>query len=846
MLGNLLKVFGKKSSQDDDLEFDVQSDKEAKRSNYLRMESPAPNFIPYACHYDKHTILTKNGELLQTIKIVGFTYEALGGDNLNLRETVRKAISENVKDANFSLYLNTIRKKKNLDPAPKFKSFFSDQLHKKWVMRNQWDNKYINELHITIIHQGMPLNVNALNAFYKISFTIDKKHSEKVLAQASKELNMVVDSVLQSLASFGAERLELVYDEQMGYHSELLEFFGNIIHLDESPMPLPMTDLSKYLAKYKVAFGNDALEVRKDKGKFFATVFSVKEYHELSTEAIDKFLQLNQQFVITQTVNFMNPKQGIKYFRYQDYILKLSKDKEMREMLGIDKIMKNVDRTSAVSVCESQVTVMVVADTLDKLESEVRKTQKALGKDIGLAIVREDLNLEHCFWSQLPGNFHYITRKAIIATQSVGGFASLHNFPAGSLTSKWGNAITLLRTALGTPYFFNFHVQDNGHTIIVGNQDAGKATLVNFLLSEASKLTPNVFYLDNNHESEIYVRAMGGTYLSFDFDKTDLAAKFNPLLLSDNQENRDFLKYWFLFLADKYMDTENIDKFSKAAERAVAKLYTLPQEKRRLKNIAEFFVDAEFSAENKVMITKTKEWYGDGKYAHIFDNEKDSLVYNNNIIGINMTPIYDRDLSESLPVMAYFLHFFKIYFLGTPSIMVVANANKIFSNIYFEENLAEILNDLTKRNSIVLADASFSSKKVFWSDKVAKIFQDKMATKFFLPDNEAGYENIKRIFKLSEEEEMYLEALDPNNRQFIIRQSDVSIVSELRLDDFEPELEILSADEEFAKHCFNIMVETGSDPNDWVPKIYHEMDEEVKRKEAEESITVDSHDSKDS
>jgi type IV secretion system protein VirB4 len=837
MFDSLLKKF--KKDEDNSLEFDIKSDMQAQKSNQLLLESPAPNFIPYACHYDKKTILTKNGELLQTIKIVGFTFEKLGGVSSTLREVVREAVEKHIQTSDFALCFNTIRKKKNLDPNPKFQSFFSNKLHEKWVDKNKWHDKYINELHITIIRGGVDLKVSALTALANLGYSRIKSFHDQELVKASKQLDQVVDNLLDSLSSYGAERLELVYDEQYGYHSELLEFFGNIIHLDSSPMSLPMGNLSEYLARYKVAFGNDALEVKKDNSKFFAAILSIKDYQNLSTEAIDLFLQLEQQFVVTQTLNFIPVKKAIKKYRYQDYLLRLSRDEDMRSIIGVDKVMSIKDVNSQVSFCESQVTIMIVAEKLDQLEQEVKRAYHILS-NIGLSVVREDLNLEHCFWSQLPGNFYYITRKAVIPSNTLGGFASLHNFPAGSLTSKWGNAISLLKTAIGTPYFFNFHVGNNGHTMIVGDASAGKGTMVNFLLSEASKLSPNVFYMDFNRESEIFVHAMGGTYLVFDYEKTDVSAGFNPLHIEDNNENREFLKFWFLLLADKYVDTNNIDQYSKAIESAVNKIYSLPQEKRILRNIAEFFSDPNFAQLNADIINRTSNWYGEGKFAHIFDNEKDSLVYTNNMIGIDMTKIYDTDMSENLPVLSYLLHFFKIHFLGTPSVLSVTNANRIFGSIYFEKNLANILDDLTERNSIMIATASFASQKVKWSRKVADIFHQKMATKFFLPDD-SDYGILKEVFKLTDQEEMYLEALDPNNRQFIIRQSDVSIVSELNLRGFDPELDLLSSSEEFAKKCFDLMVDVGRDPQKWVPKIHASIAEEKRRAEEEESVLVDCH-----
>ena len=133
------------------------------RGNDNRLYSPASDFIPYACHYNKETILTKNGELLQVIRIAGLSHEVLGKNKVSMRETIRKAIAEKVRSNNFSLCFHTIRKQVNLDTSPAFPSFVQDQLHKSWVRQNDWDHKFVNELYITVICSGMPIEVNIKN-----------------------------------------------------------------------------------------------------------------------------------------------------------------------------------------------------------------------------------------------------------------------------------------------------------------------------------------------------------------------------------------------------------------------------------------------------------------------------------------------------------------------------------------------------------------------------------------------------------------------------------------------------------------------------------------------------------
>ena len=104
--------------------------------------------------------------------------------------------------------------------------------------------------------------------------------------------------------------------------------------------------------------------------------------------------------------------------------------------------------------------------------------------------------MQPSYWAQLPGNFKYITRPATLSTLNLASFASLHNYPTGKKEGNhWGQAVTIMDTSSGTPYFFNFHLKDVGHTVIIGPTGAGKTVLMNFLLAQAQKFNAKLFQL---------------------------------------------------------------------------------------------------------------------------------------------------------------------------------------------------------------------------------------------------------------------------------------------------------------------------------------------------------------
>lgn len=790
------------------------------RGNSSRLTSPASDFIPYACHYNKDTILTKNGELLQIIKIKGLSHEILGSNSLSLRDTIRKSVLEKFKTDDFALCFHTIRKRVNLDTAPSFPSAFNSELHKSWVSQNKWDKKFENELYITIICSGINIEVNFKN-FPGMFFveSLIKKHN-KLIDDNCVKLTRFTEDVLNTLSDYSPVKLKMISSKDDGYHSQMLSFFGNIIQLDSERVSVVEQDISKQLSKYKVAFGNNALEVKGANKALFAMMLSLKECSGVSKKAIDKFLQLPYQFVVTQSMNFGNVEKSLKFYNRQSYLLDISGDTEFKNISGLSKML-NKNSANNLSFCESQTTIMVIAEDLQELE-DIGKEVGANLSSIGIPVVREDVNMENCFWAQLPANFSYIARKKTMLLSNLGHFASLCNFPFGSLTSRWGEYVTLLRTSLGTTYFFNFHVDDNGHTIIIGDTNSGKKTLLNFLLSEASKFKPKTLYIDSVGDSKLYIEAIGGHYRTFSFDSEDNNIRLNPLFLEGTKENREYLKYWFLYLLDKYTDPSDIESYMKAIDSAIGKIYALEQPQRKLSNVNQFFVDPEFDVLNKKILKDLSIWHGNGKFAHVFDNDADDLISNNakRIFGIDMTAAYDTPMGINLPVINYILHNFKVYYSGqSPSIMAIADCNRLFNSVYFEKNLGYIMDDLKERNSIIVATASFSSEKVNWSAKVGEIYNQKMQTKIFLADG-SSLDNVNKIFELSGEEKMYLEAFDIKSREFIIRQANHSMVSVMDIGGFDVSLGILSGSKKYKKIVEDLKNKHGDDPKIWLPKLY--------------------------
>jgi type IV secretion system protein VirB4 len=780
----------------------------------VSFETPVADFIPYACHYNTHTLLTKNGELLQVIKMIGFSLESVGSQEMSLRNVVRQAIRDNIPNSHYSLWFHTIRRKKSLNPGGNFPYGFAEQLNDSWNERNQWDEQYVNELYVTILHDPQK---NSMKDIKDLSFswnlwTLRKSH-RAYLEKACVGLDQVAGGFLKTLGGFGAKRMTITKDPiKQTFYSEPLQFIHKILNLHETPVEIKEKDLSESLATHKIAFGFNTLEVRKDEARRFAAIFTIKEYHEISLDSIDKFLQLPVEFIITQTLDFIAPETAVKEFKEQHYLLHLSGDTQLAELSGLDNIIES-NRNQPNDFGQSQMTLMLIGRSLERLEKDVALATKSLSR-LGMVATRRDLRMEECFWSQLPGNFEFITRQRPLSSNRIGGMASLYNFPAGNrFGNHWGPAVAAFHTIKGTPYFFDFHGGGTqGHTAILGPKGAGKTVLMNFLVAQAQKFNGKLFFFDQDRASKVFIRSMNGHYAIIDPKKAGAEYAFNPFQMDDLPQNKEFLVQWLLVLINgdeaNALPENNVD----LCTQAVDKLFTLEKEQRYLSNLVPFLKGSD-------MEEKLAPWYGKGKYAHLFDNVgKGTIKLDESIYGFGMSHVVEDKVTLG-PVLLFLFHRIEMLLDGRPTIIVLDEAWSLVNNSTFAPKLDGWLQRMSDKNAIVI----FATENMqnMQKSEMTNTITHNITTQIFLPNPEAEFSSMayKKVWGLDDTEYEMLTQMIPQQYELMLRQGGNSIVATLNLSGMK-ELHILSGSDKTASIMDEVVAQHGDNPEDWLPVFY--------------------------
>ena len=307
---------------------------------------------------------------------------------------------------------------------------FAAEIDGRWRAKHSSTRMFANELYVTLLRKAPSVGVRGVKSWIdRLSHRANRTEAQVALRLAQKELQAISQRFLASLEDYRPRLLGLVRRDGWTY-SEPARFLGRLINLEDRPVLLPKMDLSKYLPWRRIYFGRDALEVAGSPSAApkLAAIVSIKEYGpETYAGLLDRFLQIPRELVITQSFVFEDRQAALSRMQMQQRRMVQTEDVAASQVGEIDQALDDA-MSGHIAFGHHHLTVLCVEQSLADLDKAVADVEAAL-VDIGIVSVREDLNLEASFWAQLPGNFPYIARRALISTANFAGFASLHNYP---------------------------------------------------------------------------------------------------------------------------------------------------------------------------------------------------------------------------------------------------------------------------------------------------------------------------------------------------------------------------------------------------------------------------------
>ena len=788
-----------------------------KKQALMQTEMGMSSFLPYVYMYNENTTMIQKECLMKTVQLDGYSFETADDEDIDVRKAIRNQLMRSMSSGSVGLYFHLLRRRQSIFSRDfgnvRCGIYFADFVQDVWRNKLFSSQNFVNELYVTVVRKTNKTGLAIIEyTLQKMRSATSKVQWENALRDAHEELEEMINRICSSFRDYTPKILGIKYTKH-GIFSETYEFYSKLLNGGSGhPVLLIPGNIAKFLGKVRIYFGHRSIEIISVAGKKYAAIVSLKEYGQ-STSAgmLDKFLQLPYELLITQSYQFTNRQTAISKMQIQQNRMIQSNDKAVSQVHEISSALDDA-MSGRISFGEHHLTILCLERTPKMLEHTVSMVDVEL-TNTGVYTSREKTNMEPAFWAQMPGNFDFIVRKAVISTLNIAGFASNHNYPIGLPTGNhWGEAVTVFNTTSSTPFFFSFHVRDVGHTTIIGPTGAGKTVLMNFLCAQSLKFKPRLFFFDKDRGAEIFLRAVGGIYTIIE---PRTKSGFNPMQLDDTAENRTFLMTWIRLLVtttESNISSADVEILSGA----ITGNYKLQKKDRVLSNLAPFLgLDGPGTLNGRLSM-----WFGRGSHAALFDNPIDEIDFSkSSIFGFEMGRLL-QDSAALGPVLSYLFHRISSSLDGAPTMIILDEAWALIDNPVFAPTIKDWLKVLRKLNTFVV----FATQSVedVGKSAISDTLIQQTATQIFLPNLKAT-DIYRKTFMLSKREFALIKHTDPSSRFFLVKQGVKAVIARIDLKGMDDVVNVLSGRAETVRLLDSIRQEVGEDPRIWLPIFYKKV-----------------------
>ncbi|MFS8050455.1 VirB4 family type IV secretion/conjugal transfer ATPase [Rhizobium sp. BR 314] len=762
-------------------------------------------FIPYVRHVDETVIALDSRALLAVIALDGVSFETIDAIDLNSLQRDLNTLYRNIADERLAIWTHLIRRRDNTYPDGEFTNSFSATLNGKYRARMVSEDLFRNDIYLTLLwrpgRDPAERLANLLSRLRKAQRTAVELDEDSL-----KHLRDKVTDVTAGLRRFTPRVLSL-YDQNGILFSEPSEVLHQLIGGRREPIPLTEGRISSAIYSDRVIFGRETVEIRDEGTSRYAGMFGFKEYPARTRGGmLDGILTAPFELILTQSFAFRSKTDARTIMGRKQNQMVSAVDKAASQIEELDAAMDELESNRFV-LGEHHLTLGVFASSVKDLADNLAKARSHLTNG-GAVVAREDLGLEAAWWAQLPGNFRYRARSGAITSRNFAALSPFHSYPMGRKDgNEWGPAVAMLKTASGSPFYFNFHYGDLGNTFVCGPSGAGKTVLLNFMLSQLEKHDPHMVFFDKDRGADLFVRAAGGTYLPL---KNGLPTGCAPLkALELTPANKIFLARFIAKLAGATVRDFSVSDVSDIAL-AIDGLADLPKNQRTIGALRTFLNNTDPEG----IAARLRRWERGGPLGWVFDNEVDEIGIGARFLGYDMTDFLDNEEIRN-PLMAYLFYRVEQLIDGRRIIIVIDEFWKALQDESFLDLAQNKLKTIRKQNGLMLF--ATQSPRDAINSPIAHTIIEQCATQVFLPNSRGDRDDYIGGFKLTKREfELVARELSAESRRFIVKQGHNSVVVELNLNGFGDELAILSGRTANVELAEAIRAELGDDRDEWL------------------------------
>jgi type IV secretion system protein VirB4 len=786
-------------------------------------ENPLARLVPFSSLVSAHDVITRGGDYLRTWRLDGVPFECADDALVSERHEALCSLLRNLVGGQWAVWSHRLHHIVD-DTMAEPDSGFAQALSRAYYAKLAGQRLISNELYLTLVYRPNASRIGrALQSAQRTRTEIADAQADAL--RAMQETTALVERVLRGF------RPELLGTRQHGgrTYSEIAEFLGYLVNGRWQAVPQTAGPLYRTLPVTRLSFGGDKLELRHGDDVRYAALVDLREYADVVEPGIlDALLYEQSEFIETQSFSILPRREAMRALELQRDQLIASDDVVATQIADMNTALNDLGDGQ---FCMGEYHYSLVVFGADVADAGRRAAQAigAVGESSSLQMAPVDLVADAAWFAQWPGNWQWRPRAATLSSRAFAALASAHSFARGKRDGNpWGEALVLLRTPSGQPFYLNLHSSPAGedagdrklagNTLIIGSTGVGKTTLEMFLLALTRKWrpAPRLVLFDLDRGCEIAIRALGGRYFALEAGK---ATGCNPF---QREPTPARIQFWEQ-LVRTCIATPTMPLLpdeERAIADAVKAVARMPMPLRRFSTVRQ---NLPKSGANSLH-DRLARWCKGGALGWVFDEAPDRLggLDGDSVIAFDTTQFLELPEVRT-PVMLYLLHVMEELVDGQRLIYVISEFWKALDHEIFSDFAKQKQKTIRKQNGLGIFDTQSPSDVL--RHPIGRTMVEQSVTKIFLANPEAVREEYVDGFGLSEAEFEIVRHLGAQGgRRFLVKQGHSSAICELDLAGLDEFVTVLSATTDNVALLDGIRARTGDDPNDWLPLLSREVE----------------------
>ena len=391
-----------------------------------------------------------------------------------------------------------------------------------------------------------------------------------------------------------------------------------------------------------------------------------------------------------------------------------------------------------VQFCLYNTAILCADENEDRLDEAVALVMKTV-RNLGFACRLETVNAVEAWRGSLPGDGYRNVRRVLLHTLNLADLLPITAVWAGSkhnpspLMPHHSPPLLCAATNGATPFRFNLHVGDLGHTLMIGPPGAGKSTFLGLTTAQWFRYPrAQVFAFDKGYSLLALTAAAGGEFYDIGGEMTQLA--FCPLQHLNSPGDVAWAVDWLESLCT-LQDFKTTPRERNALNEAVNLLLRSPT--RTLTELCASVQDTE--------VREALHYYTlGGAMGHLLDAEVDMLG-DGRFLTFETEHLMNMGEKAVVAVLLYLFHRIEQRLDGSPTLVPLDEAWIYLRHALFRERVRDWLKTLRKLNGAVLLSTQNLSD--IFNSPIRDVVLESCPTKVLLPNAEAGNPASRQFYE---------------------------------------------------------------------------------------------------